>query len=322
MGGGRPSVHLSELRQAVVRHQHNAAPNPESRPDREARWAAALAAMNDGLEPVPAAQRTEDGRAAAIPAALGRGLVHSKQSSRDPALRLSLDPEACMLRRARRCGARTKTAARLLDECVRLGGFTGAWLFITLTYRNGADWRPDHVRKLMNRIRSHFERRGVRCHFVWTGELQKRGAIHYHLLLWRPKGVRVPFLDRAGWWPHGMTQVVEAQNPVAYMAKYASKLHGGLCDASGRLLRFPKGARICGAGGLGAARGRCRYWMAPRYVRDRIRVDHGEGERDVLREPGGWRDAASGVFYASEWRFIGFEAGGGGLLFQRKESES
>jgi hypothetical protein len=132
----------------------------------------------------------------------------------------------------------------------------------------------------------------------------------------------VPFLDKAGWWPHGLTQFQTARNPVGYMAKYASKLHGGLCDTAGRLIRFPKGARICGSGGLGASRGRCRYWMAPRYVREAVGADHGPGERDLRRLPGGWRDVESGAFYASQWRFIGYEAGGGGLIFELKETRS
>lgn len=223
------------------------------------------------------------------------------------------------MRRARRCRSRTITGARLLDEAVRRGGFRGKWLFITLTYRLGGDWGPEHVRKLLNRCRSRLERRGLRLHYVWTAELQGRGAIHYHLMLWRPRGCWFPTFDKAGWWPHGSTQIAKARNPVGYMAKYASKIHRGLCDQDGRLLRYPKGARICGAGGLGAERWRFRYWTAPRWARDAIAADHGDGEREIRRIPGGWRDEASGRAYLSPWECAGYTAGGGGLLFVPKE---
>jgi hypothetical protein len=231
-------------------------------------------------------------------------------------LRLSLDPEACQIRRAQRCRRRTITAARLLDEAVRKGSQRGDWLFVTLTYRSGGDWQADHVRRLMNRVRSSWARRGHRCHFTWTAELQGRGAIHYHVLLWRPRGARLPHLDSAGWWVHGSTQVAKARNPVGYMAKYASKIHKGLCDTAGRLLKYPKGARICGAGGLGAERGRFRYWCAPRWAREAAQADHGEGEHDLKRLLGGWLHVESGQFFPSPWRFVGYDTGGGGLLFE------
>jgi hypothetical protein len=260
-------------------------------------------------------------RSATAAAGGGRseGLVHSKQSSRDTALRLSLDTEACQIRRARRCQHRTITAARLLDESCRKGSFRGTVKFITLTYRDGGDWQPQHVRRLMNRIRSHLERRGHRCHFAWTAELQGRGAIHYHAIVWLPQGCSLPYFDKAGWWPHGSTRIETADNPVGYIAKYASKIHRGLCDPHGRMLAYPKGARICGSGGLGASRARYRYWTAPKWAREAVEADHGPGERDLRRHVGGWVDVESGTFYESPWRFIGFESGGGALLFQLRE---
>jgi hypothetical protein len=144
--------------------------------------------MTEGLVALPAAERAQRAPAGGAATAFGRGLVHSEQSSRGTDLALSLDPEAASMRRARRVSRRVVTAARLLDERCRRGGFRGRVKFVTLTYRDGGDWRPDHVRRLVNRLRARFERRGQRLHYTWTAELQRRGAIHYHLLLWVPSG--------------------------------------------------------------------------------------------------------------------------------------
>jgi hypothetical protein len=222
--------------------------------------------------------------------------------------------------RARRCRHRTITAARITDEAVRKGGFRGRWKFLTLTYRCGADWEPGHIRLLVNRLRARLERGGHRLVYVWTAELQKRGAIHYHAVVFLPKGCRLPYLDKAGWWPHGWSQIQTARNPVGYLAKYASKGVGVQCDAEGRELRFPRGARICGSGGLGVDRWRFRYWTAPLWARAAVAVDHGDGECEVRRAVGGWFHVPSGAFYESPWRFVGFEAGGGGLIFEFKET--
>jgi Protein of unknown function (DUF3296). len=36
------------------------------------------------------------------------------------------------------------------------------------------------------------ERRGHKLPYVWVAELQKRGALHYHVLLWLPRGLTLP----------------------------------------------------------------------------------------------------------------------------------
>ena len=75
----------------------------------------------------------------------------------------------------------------------------------------------------------------------------------------------MPKWDKQGWWPHGMTQRVVAQNPVGYLMKYLSKI--------GPLQAFPKGARIHGYGGLTQqARGICTWLNLPDWCKQRFGV--------------------------------------------------
>lgn len=122
-------------------------------------------------------------------------------------------------------------------------------LFVTLTYARNTRGDPRDVSKLLDCIRKWLTRQALpMVEYLWVAELQKRGALHYHLMLWLPKHLHLPKLDRRGWWRHGMTQVQTARNPVGYLAKYASK-----CGADD-LKKLRKGTRLYGYGGVPAHR--------------------------------------------------------------------
>lgn len=203
---------------------------------------------------------------------------------------VELDPAACRLKRMRRS---ILTAARLLRDEPGRGSFRTRWAMVTLTYRSEDDWSPSHVRDFLQRVRVHLRRRGWKMRYVWVAELQKRGVLHYHVLLQLPKGLTLSKPDKRGWWPHGSTRIEWARHALGYMAKYASK---GSDDD-----RFPKGARISGAGGLSPeARREKRWWLAPSYIRDAL----GESA-DIFRfKGGGWVDRFSGVWRPSEWGLL------------------
>jgi hypothetical protein len=260
------------------------------------------------------------GPEAARSAAPGLGLVHTEQGGRETAesanssgntLTVTLEDSR---RRASRCRRGTITRARLLDGQVKQGGFRGHWYLLTFTYRNSADWEPRDLKGWLQATRKQFQRKGAVLHYVWVAELQKRGAIHYHALVWVPRGHFIRKPDRCGLWPKGCTQIAKARNAVGYLAKYAGKGLGSQCDADGRELKFPKGARIQGAGGLALeSRIEARWWMAPRWLRDSI------GEMtDVRRVPGGYVDKVSGQIHLSPWEFIGFTPGLGAALFRER----
>jgi len=176
-----------------------------------------------------------------------------------------------------------------------------AWM-VTLTYRPGVDWSPDHLKACFHRLRSWSNRQGLRARYVWVAELQDgthradgvgRGVIHYHAVLWLPVGVRCPRFDSRGWWPHGMTnRKVVRKSAVGYLMKYLSK--GTDVSASS----FPKGARIYGVAGLDHACRRVRRWLRlPAFV---------QGNSSTLdawtRTVGGGWASPDGERFASEFR--------------------
>lgn len=175
---------------------------------------------------------------------------------------------------------------------------------ITLTYADASAWRPEHVTLLMNNVRAWCKRERFSCRYVWVAELQQRGAIHYHIALFVPKGTKVPYPDKAGWWKHGCTNLEEARAAVPYLMKYLSK--GG---ASAGCWRLPKGARMYGVGGVEHSLRRARRWLSlPAFVRSRADIAD-----DWRRAPGGgWVDP-DGVIWPSEYRrarvgcFLAFE---------------
>jgi hypothetical protein len=118
-------------------------------------------------------------------------------------------------------------------------------LFVTLTYRANTKGDPRDVSACLNRVRDWLARQGLPMYpYLWVAELQKRGALHYHAMVWLPRRLHLPKLDRCGWWKHGMTKVETARNPVGYLVKYASKFRAE------DIARFRKGTRLYGYGGL------------------------------------------------------------------------
>lgn len=172
---------------------------------------------------------------------------------------------------------------------------------ITATYRAGALWEPGHVRAWLDHVRKWCKRRGVPCRYVWVCELQEKRAaargecaqavVHYHVALWLPQGVQLPFSDACGWWPHGDTRTEWARAAVPYLMKYMSKGGGDL--------RLPSGCRMHGCGGLEHAMRRARRWLGlPAFVRARSDI-HDAWDRV---KGGGWFDPRHEVVVPSEFQ--------------------
>lgn len=190
------------------------------------------------------------------------------------------------------------TNARLMEETfarksIRRGRNNWWCAFVTLTYRPGVMWEPKHIASTIACVRVWCNRLGIKCSYVWVAELQERGAVHYHIIFWMPKGYMLPMFDVRGWWPYGMSEVKAARNAVGYLAHYAAKAK----DADHE---FPKGCRINGAGGLDApARIEARYWRAPLDARETLGMS-----ADIRRITGGRFDAVTGLFWRTPWRVI------------------
>jgi len=113
----------------------------------------------------------------------------------------------------------------------------GALHMYTLTYKGTGDWEPRHISNMVRWLRGH----GVELS-VWVAELQRRGAVHYHLLALHPNGVKwVKPTSDAGGWTRGFTWVTPNVEKPFYLMKYLQK--GG---KDGRSVSFPKGLRLYG----------------------------------------------------------------------------
>jgi hypothetical protein len=208
-----------------------------------------------------------------------------------------LDPSRVRLTRLRQT---VGLAARLHEAETHQKGFRACvpWL-VTLTYRPSVEWRPEHVSRAIECARQWAKSNGHgRLRYTWVAELQERGAVHYHLCVWLPPGVRMPKWDvrvsRLGsaWWPHGMTNRKIARHAVAYLCKYMSK--------GSDYTAFPKGARIYGVGGLSKeGKGAARWQKYPSFVQSRASIhDHWR------RATGGGWSSPDGEWFCSEFQRV------------------
>lgn len=221
------------------------------------------------------------------------GLVVSGTSDTPPATTppATQDLPRKRLRRMRRS---VLTAARLHVEELQEGGRRYRAAFITVTYGDHAP-EPNDVAKLCKHYRQWCARRRVEYRCVWVAENQPRsGKLHYHLVLFLPRGITPPMPDKQGWWPKGSTRCEWARKPVGYLAKYASK--GGQDEQ----WQLPKGARICGSAGLrGTTRDVLRWWLAPQWLRALVTCG------DVLRRVGRWwENRTTGIAYRSPYDLV------------------
>jgi hypothetical protein len=132
---------------------------------------------------------------------------------------------------------------------------------ITLTYAPTESWERRDISLFLDRVRKYYKRRGWRFVYFWVAELQQRGAVHYHVVLFVPRGHMLPKPDLQGWWRKGMTHIMAVEQFAAYFAKYIQK--GVKGD-----LEFPKRLRLFGYGGLNEfERGMYRCFWLPYQVR-------------------------------------------------------
>jgi hypothetical protein len=131
-------------------------------------------------------------------------------------------------------------------------------IMFTLTFRGVMDWAPKCIRAFSRWLARHGSKG-----YVWVAELQKRGAVHYHVLALWPIGAQwVKPGKETGGWTRGFTWVTDNVQKPFYLMKYIQK---GTKD--GRIIRYPKGIRI-----YGVSRGAVHYM--PDSVKDTYRAIH------------------------------------------------
>ena len=247
----------------------------------------------------------------ALAASEASGLVSLSTSCREEFFSentIEIDREKARLTRMRKS---VGISAKALHN---LGSKKQNVFMLTLTYRGtNRDWKPHHISRFLDALRKwHYSRTGSKkVRYVWVAELQKRGVIHYHCVVWLDAGLTPPKPDQpwrnkgvwmAPMWSHGMSNRVLAYAPVAYLMKYASK-----GNSEGR---FPHGARISGVGGLDeAGRGVRRWVLWPAYVQANSDI-WGDWKR---KEGGGYFSPSTGEILRSEFK----PTGGGFSRFVR-----
>ncbi len=158
---------------------------------------------------------------------------------------------------------------------------------VTLTYAHDADFCPRHITRFINCLRSKLKRRGYTLLYVWV--LERAEVLHYHLVLWLPRGFILSHADLMRWWPWGSTWTQSCRKVSAwirYISKRESKDH------------LPISARAYGCGGLDeSAKDSIQKDMLPRWLKTLL-----PAEAKVRRVPKvGWTDMSTGEIYESPW---------------------
>ena len=108
-------------------------------------------------------------------------------------------------------------------------------IMYTLTYKGVADWEPRHISRFCRWLRNTGH-----LGYTWVGELQDRGAVHYHVLalLKLSDRWRKPNEDNGGW-TRGFTWVTDEIKKPLYIMKYLQKGSDNGCP-----VKFPIGFRL------------------------------------------------------------------------------
>jgi len=166
-----------------------------------------------------------------------------------------------------------------------------------LTYRPGCSWRPLHITEFITAVKKHLKKKLLG--YVWVAEMQKRGAVHYHVVLAVEKGERIPKPDIAGWWPYGSTTVEKKRRPLGYLMDYWSKIR--------QKRGYPRGIRIFAVvwfpwASNGDSRFLVALWSLPGWVLSNIDPFVAVLERRLPRRwfNGWW--CWMGRWFRSPWR--------------------
>lgn len=111
-------------------------------------------------------------------------------------------------------------------------------IMITLTYESADQYKPGHINDFMKSCKERLADKLIA--FAWVAELQKRGAVHYHVLLVVQSGSILPFPDKSGMWVYGMSKI-ESAKTLYYICTYIGK------EYQKDLSKFPKSCRLYAA---------------------------------------------------------------------------
>jgi len=108
-------------------------------------------------------------------------------------------------------------------------------VMVTLTYRRVCDYKPGHIGDYLRNVKKRLGSNLLAL--AWVAELQKRGAVHYHVVFLVQPGTDIPKPDKHGYWTHGMSKI-ETAKTAFYLATYTGK------EYQKALSRYPKSCRL------------------------------------------------------------------------------
>ena len=126
---------------------------------------------------------------------------HYRATVCGPAGMLTIDSAAARINRARR---RIHSWASVVPKQIEVVKRRRDYIevprlvMITLTYRGVVDWAPNDIRNYMLELRKVLKK-GLLA-YAWVLETQKRGAPHYHVMLYVRRGTYIPTPDKSGLW--------------------------------------------------------------------------------------------------------------------------
>lgn len=208
---------------------------------------------------------------------------------------VQLDPVRARLSRMKRRVWSWSKALKALSGDYRM-------VMVTLTYAPKYTWKAGHIRSYMLGVRKILGARLLG--YAWVAELQKRGEVHYHVILVMRKNSWIPRSDTNSLWPWGMTKTETAKYPW-YIVSYVKKEYQKGLDPE---LGFPKGLRMFSVFISKNLLDRMtmyehRLSTFPLWIVDILRTDYNGLMVDVRRlGSGGFY--ISGQLVTTDWEFL------------------
>lgn len=217
----------------------------------------------------------------------GRTTITASSVARFTELVKKIGTSATASSRKRKNAARKKLNRIIKEQCRYAKVANLRAVALTLTYCDAAVFSRKHISAFLDPLRQALKRMGCSLPYAWV--LECASHLHYHLLVWLPRGYTLDPVKLSKWWRWGSTWVESCRSVKAW-GRYMSKF-----DSTSKL---PKGARLYGYGGLdGDGKLAVSRATLPRWLLALLP----DGHLARRCSGGGWVDIVTGEFHRSPY---------------------